>query len=66
MEVATALQITVVEAPLGSCLFGCVRDYGGRAQGTEESLVKVPVQFGGSSDAYYRWWGQSESDPPGP
>eukprot|EP00971_Amphidinium_carterae_P349809 6491237-Amphidinium_carterae.2 len=77
MEVTTALQSTVAEAPLGSCLFGCVRDYAGRAQGTalfvvcglprsEAGLVKVPAQFGGSSDAYYRWWGQTESGPPGP
>eukprot|EP00971_Amphidinium_carterae_P280837 5575480-Amphidinium_carterae.2 len=75
MEASTALQCPAHEAPVGSCILGSVRDYFGRLQGTalfvvcgtpstEGALVTLPVQFGGSSDSYYRWWGQTESGPP--
>eukprot|EP00971_Amphidinium_carterae_P091123 1803697-Amphidinium_carterae.1 len=75
MEATTALQVAVADAPLGACIYGAVRDYQGRQQGTalfivcgaptvEGTLVRLPVQFGGSSDPYYRWWGQKTSGPP--
>eukprot|EP00971_Amphidinium_carterae_P126141 2498902-Amphidinium_carterae.1 len=78
MEAATALQCAVGDAPVGSCVFGAVRDYGGRRKAaqqgtalfivcgsawTDGSVVHVPVRFGGGRDAYYRWWGQTTSGP---